>query len=718
MVHGWMPFASWNRGSAPECGVSNPWNRLHQDLPITARYAVSGFRLSMTQDRRKTRRPPPPRRPHPSGRSARPLPPPPPPLPRSPLPPVAPPVVPPVAPPSTPLHDLQQQLRQPVRRRWRWVRNWQVWGTVAVLMTTGTGLLAAALLFKIPALPNCPEIFWPTASASLRMYCAEIAANKRTVDDLLEAIRLVESLPDDHPLRREIDEAIAKWSMQILDLGDETFQRGNLEQAIAIAERIPNHLAAAELVEDRIEGWQLIWAEGEAIYREVEAALREQRYPEAFRIANQLLYVDNAYWQTTKHEELNALITTTRKEGETLLQAQQLADRGGTENLIEAIRLVQTISPNSYAYTGAQRLLTELGEDFLDLAQRALDREDYDGAIAIVRSIPADLDLGDEAQDFLIIAEAQSRAWRGTALDLEEAILQAQRLRRDRPLYGRAQDLIRRWRLEIQDVARLDTARQLAQTGRASDLRAAIAESRQIPDGNPRAGEAQRLESEWLTQIQRMEDQPILAQAEQQAQPGTAAALRQAIATAEQISSNRALSGQARERIDTWTAQLQRMEDQPILDRARQLANAGDWQGAIATAQQISSGRALYRDAQNEVTAWQNRVEGQLPLQDAYAIASSGSVSGLVAAIDLANQVPGNNSSRSEADRMINTWSYQLLDAADQQAAFSLDDAIAIAQRIPPRTEAYAAAQLRIQRWQQQINAVPLPPDPPTLPPN
>jgi hypothetical protein len=453
--------------------------------------------------------------------------------------------------------------------------------------------------------------------------------------------------------------------MMILDLGDEAFQSGELEEAIAIAERIPEHLAAHDLVDDQVQDWQRIWSEGEAIYRAVETALRNQSYQEAFRTSNQLLYVENEYWRTVRHEQLQEVITVARKDGEILGQAQRLADRGDPDSLAEAIQLVQGIGSTSYAHDGAQALLKSIGEDFLDLAQAALDREDYEGAIAIIESIPDTINLGEEAQDFLTIASAQSQAWRGTALDLESAILQAQRLRRDRPLYSRAQTLIRQWRLEIQDVTRLDTARQVARPGTVSDLRAAIAESQMIPDGNPRAGEAQRLEAEWLSQIQRIEDQPILDQANQLAQPGTVAALQQAIATAQQIQPGRTLSGTAQDRIATWTAQVQRLEDQPILDRARQLANAGDWRWAISTAQQISEGRALRADAQAEVTTWRNRLEGQIPLQDAYAIASSGTISGLVAAIQLADEVPSSNSSRSEADQMINTWSYQLLNAAE-----------------------------------------------------
>ena len=539
------------------------------------------------------------------------------------------------------------------------------------------------------------------------MYCAEIAANKRTVDDLLEAIRLVEDLPPDHPMRTEIDRQVALWSVMILELADEAFHSGDLEGAIAIAEQIPAHLAASDQIEDQIQEWQGIWAEGEEIYRQVEAELRNQNFQAAFRTSNRLLDVDNTHWQTTRHEQLQTLITSARRDGSVLTRAKNLADQSTVSSLQEAIRLVQSIPESSYVYGDAQTFLAELGNSMLDIAQSSLDRGDYEGAIAIIEALPDNLNLDEEAEDFLNLASAQSYAWRGTVVDLETAISRASQLRRDRPLYRRAQTFIQEWRIEIQDIRRLNTARQLAQPRTIAALRAAIAEAQLVPEGNPRAGEAAQLVADWIAEIQTIEDQPILDQATQLAQPGTVPALQSAIATAQQIEGDRALSSEAAAQITAWTERIQMVQDQPILERARQLASVGAWDDAIAMARQIQSGRSLYDDAQRDIAGWQNRLEGQAQLQDAYAIADSGTIAGLVSAIQIANQVPANNSSRDEADQMINTWSYQLLNAAEAQSTVDLQGAIAIAQSIPPRTEAYAPAQLRIQTWQQQLGTAP-----------
>jgi hypothetical protein len=76
----------------------------------------------------------------------------------------------------------------PARQLPAWLRNWVVWAVLAGVTTTGVGVVAIAILLKLPAAPNCPAVFWPLATATVRLHCAEVAANKQTVKDLLEAI--------------------------------------------------------------------------------------------------------------------------------------------------------------------------------------------------------------------------------------------------------------------------------------------------------------------------------------------------------------------------------------------------------------------------------------------------------------------------------------------------------------------------------------------------
>jgi hypothetical protein len=566
------------------------------------------------------------------------------------------------------------------------------------------GVVSLTWLIRIPGLPNCPAIFWPTASASLRLYCAQAAAGKDTVNDLLYAIKLLDQLPNDHPMRDEVNRYIQLWSVRILELGEETFQKGDLEKAIAIAHSIPASVANSEAINDQITQWQDTWNQANAIYQEAEDALRQANFQQAFTISVRLLDIDNDYWQTTKRDELQTAITVTRQESSSLTRARQLANSGGTAGILQAIDLAQAIPSQSYVYGKAQDLIDDLGDDLLSMAQAALDRQDYDEAIAIIRQIPDDLNLDAESRDFLTLAEAQSQAWNGTTQDLESAIIQAQRIDRTRPLYTEAQNWIRQWRLEIQDVQRLDTARQLAQPGTIGALQAAIAEANLVPADNPRRDDAQALVADWTADIQRIEDQPFLDRAEQLARGGNTIALQAAIDEASQIQAGRALYSTAQDRIADWTSQVQQIQDQPYLDQARQLANQGDYGGAIAVAERIQPGRALYGEAQADIQEWEAQIVGRDRLSSAYAMANNGTPNALLNAIQLAGQVPSNSPSYPEAIRAMNQWSYDLLSLARTQSQYDLSGAIATASSIPSFTEAYAAAQLQIQSWQAVVN--------------
>ncbi|NEQ22566.1 MAG: chromosome segregation ATPase, partial [Microcoleus sp. SIO2G3] len=449
--------------------------------------------------------------------------------------------------------------------------------------TFGIGGLSIALLLKLPALPNCPSIFWPTASASLRLYCADLAANKQTVDDLLEAIELVNSLPADHPLRPEVNRQIEAWATDILNLVEAAFHDGKLDEAIATARRIPANTTAHSLVEDRIKGWQDIWQKADSLYQDAQAALREQNLQKAFTLAIQLFEIDNEYWRTTKYRELNGLITAYREDGSKLGRARTLIDRGGLDNLLEAAKLMEEIKPDSPLHSEAEQVIAELGQKMLDLASDALDRQDWEAALDVIRQIPERAKLQAQIEDFRDLAEAQRQAWGGTVADLEAAIVQAQRLASDRPLYARAQELVARWRLEIEDVNHLERARQFAAPGGLGDLTSAISEASMVGQGHPRRSEARRLIADWTQRVEEMQDRPILDQAEQIAIPGDLGALQAAVNQASQIRTGRSLYPEARERIRDWTSQIEEMQDRPVLDRARQLANLGNLPAAIDT---------------------------------------------------------------------------------------------------------------------------------------
>ncbi len=124
-----------------------------------------------------------------------------------------------------------------------------------VLGCTGLGGVIATsviVLLQVPALPTCPSVFWPMASGSVRLYCAELSAKRRTPEDLLDAIKLLEGLGDDDGLRPLANEYLTKWTEELLDLTEAVVDAGDLDRAIAIVSRIPDDSATRELLADKI----------------------------------------------------------------------------------------------------------------------------------------------------------------------------------------------------------------------------------------------------------------------------------------------------------------------------------------------------------------------------------------------------------------------------------------------------------------------------------
>ncbi|HIK45246.1 MAG TPA: chromosome segregation ATPase [Leptolyngbyaceae cyanobacterium M65_K2018_010] len=618
-------------------------------------------------------------------------------------------------PPKTPRYDPLEELRQrtgnptpgetrllkadrpqlPLGRRL--AKHWPLWLLGLLVGVAGVGVVSAISLFRIPNLPNCRAIFWPTASATTRIQCAEAYAEQGTVEGYLDAIALLESLPDDHPLRGEISQRIETWSENILDLAENTFQAGQLQEAIGIARRIPNHTAAAQVVNQRVSEWNQIWEEAETLYAAAENDLTNLQFQDAFSKATQLLTVRNRYWKTTKYDELVQNITAAREDLNELGRAKRLAAQRTLDALKEALTIAQGIANDSPVYAEAQRVLRSFGQDLLSMAEAALDRKDATAAQQMLDAIPLELNLGEEIADMRVIIAASQLSWQGGVTGLEGAIVRLQSIGNGRPLYGKAQSLMGRWQDEVEGRSQLEWARQVALPSTPADLRAAMAEADKISRSNPAWPDAKAQIDRWRGQIETTEDRPILDEARQFAQAGN---LTAAIATVRQIAPGRALYGEAQDLLRGWRNELQRAEDGPLLTQAQQLAAAGRLQEAIAMANRIGQGRVLYDQAQTNMATWRGQLEGQQQLQQAYQLAQRGTVSALVEAIQVAQQVPNSSPQKSEANQILNRWSFDLLRLAESEARSNLNRAIEIAASIPPQTEAYAQAQLRLREWQ------------------
>ncbi len=587
----------------------------------------------------------------------------------------------------------------------RLLQRWELWGLITLTVSGGLGAGSLMMLLKLPDAPTCNyHFFWFKPSASEQLYCAGQLANQRTIDGLLEAIAIAYDLPKDHPLRKQIDENIETWAEQLLDLAEESFHAGEITEAISTARQIPRDTSAASLVDERIQKWESIWQEAKDYYKAAEEAMEQEKWRDAFFAAQKLQFVENRYWQTKQFDALFALIEATRESAKTLDKARDLADTGEIKNLLEAVRIVETFDEKSKLYQSARSLKNKFAEQMMEMAKASLERQDWQDAIYIARQIPADSPLKNEAVDFVDLTRAKSLADRGTPNSIREAIFLAQQIGAGRPMYAEAQRLIMTWQQDIQDLAYLEKARQQAQLGSAQDLRMAISQAQLVGRNSSYWDEAQDDINRWQNLISVQEDRPLLMQAQDLAKFGDRLSLQAAIDTAQQIRPGRELYREAQEKIDAWRGEIQRQEDQPVLDRAWKLAKAGNLQLAIAQAEKIAAGRLLYQEAQSAIFAWKTEIRERESIQQASAMANgTTNPATLLKAIETINQVSMVSPLRSQADNSINEWSTQLYNMAQNEAQYDLLRAIDIAQMIPFYAANYQVVQRQVEDWKRIV---------------
>ena len=590
--------------------------------------------------------------------------------------------------------------------------TWKVWAALFVVVFGGVGFLATWQLLNMQKSPNCPKIFWPIASASLRLYCAQLSADSRTVAGLLEAIALVEALPEDHPLRSQVNQQVEEWARDILNLAEKDYQAGNLQQAIAKARQIPNNMAVAAIIEERIAKWQGTWTEGNEILSKLEENLRASNWNQSFRLAVDLLNLNNEYWATVKYNEALAKITVAREDSSKLDNAFNLFARGGLDNWFKVIEEARKIQASSYAYQEAEKLIGKTEDKLQEYAERLIERKQWQALRDLANQTPKDLKIKEDVTDWSLLSEAALDAEAGTVEGLEAGILGLEQIDASRPLHQTALAMRERWQLQVQDIRILSEARDLAQAGTIEQYSAAIAKAGEVPRNNPLWSQAQQEIGSWNRQIQVIEDRPILERAREIALPGDINSLGNAIIQARAIAKNRALYRDAQGEIRDWQARIERMEDQPILDQAQALANLKDYSTAIETANQIPPGRALSSEASQNIRRWRRELRARQNLQQANQLAATGTAEGLTRAIALVTNISTKTDAGVQRTELLERWSYQLLSLATDQANNGRYlEAIRLAESVSPESTAYSSARSQIQGWRNILQ----PPAPPPI---
>jgi hypothetical protein len=583
------------------------------------------------------------------------------------------------------------------------IRSWVFWAIITLGISGGLVYLALGLLLNPKAVPNCPEIFVPMSSASLRVYCGQLAASKQTLPDLVTAMNLVKDIAPNDPTHSYVESNVQRWSLAILRLAELSYQDGKYDEAVNAAKKVPASVPAYKIVAKRMGQWEETWNKAVGFDQETRALLNSSKWVNAYSIAVKLTHLNNNYWATTKYQELADLVQIAKADSAKLDEAHQLVKSTEIKSLLTAVEMAGKIDPKSFAYAESLNIIDTAAKQMLKLAQARLDKNDWKGALEIANKTPEAPEIKTQLQDLINLAQAQSHAINGSIAELETAISLLQSIKPDSAMSSRSQKFSDAWLLEIQDLAALQRARSVAATGSVPDLQAAITEAQNIPKNNPRGKEASEVVSEWRKQIETVEDTPFLRAAETLAAGNTVEGVQNAIGQLTQIRPGRALYPEAQQKIQQWTADIQRAEDGPIMEQAESLANSGDFNAAVSMARRIGTGRAMSAQSRERINDWQAQLQAANNLAAAQKLAGTGTPESLLGAIQAAARVPKSSALYTQARAAMDNWSGQMLEVAQSVATSDLRRAISIAKVIPSTTSAHISARSLIQQWEAQL---------------
>ncbi len=536
-----------------------------------------------------------------------------------------------------------------------------VW--IGILATAGgIGLRAVTVMTQNPPLPDCTQAL---SSDSERLLCAQASVQSGSAQALIEAIELVASWTPSNPLHEEADRLMNRWSRALLEELDEMVQRGEIRQAKALAARIPARVESYSQVEEAIANWDQEWASGQKIEDRVTQAVEAQNWTGARRAVQSLKTLNTRHWTVTRPNQLKEKIDREQTARRQLNQARTLAKTGDLKKLGEALAIAEDMNLETAAWKEAKPDVDRWAKKVLQYSFEKWEEEDIDAAIAIVQLVPPDLALTAEALDLVRFGHAQRLAvghydqWLPSyaqVYNLLEAIQAVQQISPASPFYEEAQASLTQWQQKLADMVQLQYASTLAQMGQRASYRMAIAEAEQITQERPQRVQAQTLISHWQNEIERIEDRPTLNRAVRLASAGGKANLRSAIAEAGKVGQGRALRIEGQTYIAEWIDRIETIEDQPILNKAKQFANGGNFKQAIAEAQKIAKDRALRDQAQASIKTWTDDLETREDrpiLVRAEDLAARGS---LTAAIEVAAQIAPGRALYSEARNSIALW--------------------------------------------------------------
>jgi hypothetical protein len=557
----------------------------------------------------------------------------------------------------------RQQTSAQIKARWR-EHRWGVLSGAILVVAGGTALSAVVWLSRVPPAPECQKINM-LSSDSERLYCAQQSAASGKAEDLLAAIGLVKNWSKDHPMFPQAERALAQWSELLLLVARERLGQSDLDGAMKLAQQIPNTSPNFKQVQEEIGFWQVERNRGQQIFEKVQTALKKQLWEDASALLAKLTMVDDPLWRN-RLTDIRSQLENEKKAGVYLKQSLVFVKENPVEKWGQAMTILLQIDRKTFVWQRADKEINQWRDRLFKLTAEHLFKQDVARASVLLKSVPEQVEMTDSQRDLLRLVRAtevdgenqEKSPLLNQLWGLMMATNSMQQVETNSPYHKNAQTLLPRLSDQIENAVQIEVARGLASFGQVGTMNLAIKQAEQIAAKQPRRLQAQTLLAEWRKSVQQLEDRPVIKQAQLLAKAGSLDQLRSAVDLIDRIPKGRLTFKQAQAEKGEWVAQIQTIEDKPILNEARSIAQSGQLGKAIRVASAIRPGRSLYWDAQNNIGGWASElraIEDRAILARAADLAAQGSLS---RAIDVASQVSGGPVA-SEAQQSIGQWSQE-----------------------------------------------------------
>jgi hypothetical protein len=566
------------------------------------------------------------------------------------------------------------------------------WAVLAA-MVGGTGITSYLLLIAVPPTPDCQGVL-PISVDSERLYCAQVGAETQDVPKLRIAVELVKGWTDRHPLYGESQRLLRSWSEDLLKIGKKQLNDGKIDQAIATVKIVPPSSPIYDDVQQTIAKWSIQSLDSSKIDSKFEQAMKAGDWNAAFVILQAVQQMKGSYWNGYKHDKMASKLARERDGWDKLQEAKDaLAAKEGDdynirakriaaavkaaakkEEIVEAplpkeptpilnaMKLANAIDQTTYVYQEGQTLRSKWSKHLVTLSIDLYKAQKFNEAISIAQTVPQDVSSYPEAQDWVKLNQAHVWAGKRHLLALMDAIAIAKKIPKTSSIYTLAKNKQSNWQGMLKQQTQLQWAKTIASFQQPATLALAIQTAKQVPAQSDVGKTIQSEMSTWSQQIETVDNRIILAKAKQIVNNGESLAnLRAAVRLAGKITKDRPLGEEITASVTEWNEKIQVIEDRPILAQAIEVAKQGHLQRAINTASRITPGRALYQDAQSQVRYWSRELQeiaDRRTLDRAIFIYRQGHISN---AIELAATIGRRSPIYSDARSYVSDWRLLLI---------------------------------------------------------